>query len=85
MTQTTEHAALGQRMGAMEDKLDALIDSVKGLSGKVGKIESDVAETREIVAAWKSVKLWAAFLKWSAGLIAAGAVVLAAVKGVWHR
>jgi len=77
MTQQSEHQEISARMTDMERKIDALILSIEAIKG-------DVSETKEIVAAWKSVKLWAAFLKWAAGVVASIGVMYAAWKG-FHR
>jgi len=61
VTLNVEHKEIAQRVDSLDRKIDALIASVEG-------IRSDVAETKDIVAAWESVKLWAQFTKWAAGL-----------------
>ena len=76
---------MNARMGAMETKLDALIRSMEALAHEVADVRKDVGETKEIVAAWQSVKLWASFVKWAAGIVTGGAVLFAALKGWWHR
>lgn len=72
---THDHELIAARMANLEEKIDALVKSVDRLS-------NEVAETKEIVAAWKSVKLWAQFIKWVSGIsasIAGGWIVLKAV------
>lgn len=73
----TDHETT-QRIGAMEKKLDDLINAVD-------KLTTEVAETKEIVAAWKSVKLWAQFGKWIAGLVTSFAAAGAALKMWWLK
>lgn len=74
----------------MENKLDALIASVKSMEknmatkSDLAAVQHDVAETKEIVEAWKSVKLWAQFGKWVAGLVAA-IVTSAAAWKAWLK
>ena len=67
-----------KRMNDVERKLDALITKIEG-------VQADVAETKEIVAAWKSVKLMGTFLKWAAGLVTAGGIVFGIMKGWIHK
>jgi len=56
--------SIQDRMDHMEDKIDALISSVEAL-------RVEVAETREIVEAWKASKTLLRWTKWIAGFIAA--------------
>lgn len=72
---TPHDPTIKESMSRMEQKIDALIASVDAL-------KAEVAETREIVEAWKSVKLWGEFVKWAAGIITAACVMFAAWKGV---
>ena len=78
-------------MGAMEAQLKEVLASLQHINAnmatksEMAAIQADVAETKEIVAAWRSVKLWASFLRWVAGILTAGGIMFAAVKGVWHR
>ncbi len=74
----TEAKEIGRRMNDIERTLDAL-------NAKIDALQSDVAETKEIVSAWRSVKHFGALLKWLAGIITAGGLLWAAAKGVFHK
>ena len=84
MTGGTDQS-INDRMGAMEDKLDSLIKGFHDMQRDVASMKVDVSETRELVAAYKSVKLWAQFVKWAAGVVTALGVIAAVAKGFWHR
>lgn len=82
---TPDHTTMNARIGGLETQVKALVDAVERLTHEVSELKTDVQETKDIVIAWKSVKLWAQFAKWALGFIATAAVALSAIKGWWHK
>jgi uncharacterized protein YlxW (UPF0749 family) len=82
LTKAQEHEALRQQVERMDEKLDELLTVVRQLGHDVEQLSADVAETKELVAAWKAAKAWGTFVKWIAGLLAALFAVWAAWKGI---
>ena len=79
------HLDIDQRMDRMEEKMSHFMDEMRtaigGLQGDVATMKSDVAETKDIVAAWGAVKLMGKFIKWASGIltgIVAGYIVIKA-------
>lgn len=69
-------------MGAMEQKLDALIEAVSDLAGKVSQIESDVTETKDIVTAWKSVRWFGGAIQTTSKFVASATVLAVSVWAI---
>lgn len=96
MTSVQEHQALRAKVDAMDDKLGQVLEAIRELredankaaihraenKAKLDRLTEDVAETKEIVAAWSAVKQWGTFIKWAAGIGAAVMALWAAWKGI---
>ena len=63
----------------IEKQLDAIVKALEPLP----QMQADIAETKEIVAAWAAVKTLGKFIKWAGGIVTAlGAIVLAVKFGI---
>lgn len=67
------------RFLAVEKKLDEVLELLKVLPA----MQADIAETKEIVEAYSTVKNMGRFLKWAAGILGAITVIIIAVKTGW--
>ena len=55
-------------------------EALTSLRQQVASMQTDVAETKEIVAAWNAVKNGGRFVKWAGGIIMTVAGAYAAIK-----
>lgn len=75
-----------ERFRDIDTKLAVILDRLEpipGLQTDMAEMKEDVAQTKELVEAWTTVKTLSRFLKWVAGLIAAVvAIGIAAKTGI---
>lgn len=85
-----QSTSMNRRMGAMEQQLKAVLASLQHINDNMATkddlavVQADVAETKEIVATWKSVKLAAKFSKWLGGFVITVGAAISIARGWWH-
>lgn len=63
----------------IEKQLEAIVEALKPLP----QMQADIAETKDLVAAFQAVKTVGKFIKWAGGIVTAlGAIVLAIKFGI---
>lgn len=64
--------------------LDRTLAEIKAHVQHIPQMRKDIAETREIVAAWNTVKNGGRFVKWMGGIAAAFAAMWVLAKGLFR-
>lgn len=88
MTDSQTNAKLDRMLGKVDAIMALQADHSRRLdlvSQRVAKVEQGVTATKGVVEAWTAAKTSLRFVKWTAGLIAAVAGMVAVFKGALQR
>ena len=87
MTGPVTHEQLAERLdkgdrrfGAIEEKLDALIESVDKLTATVEPIKDDISVIKEMTSGWRAVGTIGKFAKWVGSIATALAAIWLILK-----
>ncbi len=72
-------------MNDLDDKLDALTVSMARFGERFDRMEKDMAEVKDLMSVWTSVKHASSFVKIIAPALGFLAIAAAAIKTWWHK
>jgi len=88
MMEQATHDDIMQALARGSERFDAMERSINAIAQQTSAIpqmQTDLAETRELVEAWDTVKNAGRFIKWFSGIVVALAALAVAIKtGIAH-
>lgn len=76
---------IADRLNQGQDRFNAMERDIAAIREMVAHMQADVADTKEIVEAWTTVKNTGRALKWLGGIVAAiGAIIVATKLSITH-